>query len=133
MDLNVMLQIRAQGLAQVFGQDEEPIDMLFIVDSSSVLNISGIPYEGDFPPSYKYNVRKHVVGKILDKSLSPYLQIGKEAYFFSYDSVYDVDYAFVVNLSSLKIDLYISRNGKVLKKYYNFNLSTDERNGLMNL
>lgn len=133
MDTNIMLAVRAQGLAQFTAQNEDPGDVLFVADDSSILNSSMIPYQGELPPSKKYEVRKLVVRKILDKSLHPVLHAGKQAFFFSYEPIYDLDYAFVINLYTNRIDLYLSRKGKVLKQYNNFNLSTDERNDIMYL
>ncbi len=126
LNLSLALSIRAQGLSQFSGQNENAEDVLFIDDGSSV-NILLVPYGEPVSPSEKYKVRKLVVEKILDKSLSPSLSNARCGYFFSYDPIYDIDYAFFISYYPRTITLYLTRDGKILKTYSHFDLSTDER------
>ena len=63
--------------------------------------------------------------------LTSTLNIADKVYLFSFEPIYNVDYAFVINLNTNRIDLSIIKDGNIIKKYPNFMLNYDERNDLM--
>ena len=97
------------------------------------IGTSLIPFKGDFPPSYKYEVRKQVMKRILDGTISREIANAEEVFYCSYDNIYNVDYIFSIMGLSRDVTLYIVRDGKPIRRYQNYQLEYDERVDLANL
>ncbi len=132
MDVKQIILTRAQGLKQFTEQNMTAEDVVFYLANGN-MNISLIPFKGDFPPSFKYDVRKQVMQRILDGALSPEIAIADEVFYCSYDTIYGVDYVFHIVGSTRNVTLYIARDGNIIRRYQNYHLDYDERVDLANI
>ena len=110
LDIKQLIKIRLGALAQTEETGEAPVDILFHVINDEI-GISPVPFEGDFPPSFKYNARKQAVNAFLTGAANPILKNASRLVYFSSDQVYDVDYCFDIDVTNNDITL---RNGKLL-------------------
>ncbi len=60
MDIKNIISIRTKGINEFLNENLSPEDVVFHVKDGRI-GISLIPFKGDFPPSYKYEVRKQVM------------------------------------------------------------------------
>ncbi len=131
MNDEMFFAMRTQALSQFTSSGENPEDLLIVIKGSDILGLNVLPYQDDFKPSMKYSIRKKVVESIISRQLTSTLNIADKVYLFSFEPIYNVDYAFVINLNTNRIDLSIIKDGNIIKKYPNFMLNYDERNDLM--
>ena len=132
MDVKQIILTRSQGLNQFIEKNIPAEDVVFYLTNGN-MNISLIPFKGDFPPSFKYDVRKQVMQRILDGALSPEIAIADEIFYCSYDTIYGVDYVFHIVGSTRNVTLYIVRDGNIIRRYQNYHLDYDERIDLANI
>ena len=134
MDLDVkeLIKIRLGALAQIEETGEIPVDILFHVINDK-MGISPVPFEGDFPPSFKYNARKQAINAFLTGAANPALKNASRVVYFSSDQVYDVDYCFDIDVINNDITLYIVKNGNIVRRFKNYKLNYDERPDLEQL
>ena len=134
MDLDVkeLIKIRLGALAQIEETGEIPVDILFHVINDK-MGISPVPFEGDFPPSFKYNARKQAINAFLTGAANPALKNASRLVYFSSDQVYDVDYCFDIDVINNDITLYIVKNGNIVRRFKNYKLNYDERPDLEQL
>lgn len=128
MDLDVkeLIKIRLGALAQIEDTGEAPVDILFHVINDK-MGFSPVPFEGDFPPSFKYNARKQAVNAFLTGAANPALKNASRLIYFSSDVIYDVDYCFDIDVINNDITLYIVKNGNIVRRYKDYKLNYDER------
>lgn len=135
MDVKQIILTRAQGLKQFTEQNIPAEDVVFYLKNGT-MNISLIPFtfEGKVPPpSFKYNMRKQVMQRIIDGALSPEIAVADEVFYCSYDTIYSVDYVFHIVGSTRNVTLYIARDGNIIRRYQNYHLDYDERVDLANI
>lgn len=132
MDINTQISIRTQGINKFLSDNISPEDVIFY-EKNGQMGITLLPFKGEFPPSYKYEARKQVMNKILKGQLFDKINIADEVIYCSYDDIFNVDYIFSFVSSTHIITLYIVRNGKIIRRYQNFQLEYDERVDLANL
>jgi len=134
MDLDVkeLIKIRLGALAQIEETGEAPVDILFHVINDK-MGFSPVPFEGDFPPSFKYNARKQAVNAFIAGTANPALKNASRLVYFSSDLVYDVDYCFDIDMTNNDITLYIVKDGNIVRRFKNYKLNYDERPDLENL
>lgn len=132
MDIKNIVSIRSQGLNGFIKENMSPEDVIFHV-TNGCIGISLVPFKGDFPPSYKYSVRKQVLQKILEGTLSGEVARANEVFYCSYDTIYSVDYIFHVDNGSRSVTLYIIRDSVIIRRYQNYKLNYDERIDLANI
>lgn len=128
MDLDVkeLIKIRLGALTQIEETGEAPVDILFHVINDK-MGFSPVPFEGDFPPSFKYNARKQAVNTFLTGAANPALKNASRLIYFSSDVIYDVDYCFDIDVINNDITLYIVKNGNIVRRYKDYKLNYDER------
>lgn len=127
-----IIQLRAQGLALILSGGNYPEDIAFSVINGQV-GMSLIPIQGDFAPSERYKIRKQILSKILKENIIANYHIAERIFFCSYEPLFEVDYCFEITPSNGKVDLYISSNGVIVRRYCSFDISYDERNDLANI
>lgn len=132
MDIKIIISIRSKGINEFLNDNLSPEDVVFHVKDGCI-GTSLIPFKGDFPPSYKYEVRKQVMKRILDGTISREIANAEEVFYCSYDNIYNVDYIFSIMGLSRDVTLYIVRDGKPIRRYQNYQLEYDERVDLANL
>ena len=132
IDIKQLIGIRAQATNQFTSEDVSPEDLLFYVIDGQ-MGMTLIPFQGDFPPSYKYNARKQALTAMLNGTLNPQLKRASRLVYFSIDSVYNVDYCFDIDMSVNNILLYIVKDGNIVRRYKNYNIAYDERNDIAQL
>ena len=132
MDVIIIISIRSKGINEFLNDNLSPEDVVFHVKDGCI-GTSLIPFKGDFPPSYKYEVRKQVMKRILDGTISREIANAEEVFYCSYDNIYNVDYIFSIMGLSRDVTLYIVRDGKPIRRYQNYQLEYDERVDLANL
>lgn len=132
LDIKKLIKIRLGALAQIEETGEAPVDILFHVINDE-MGISPVPFEGDFPPLFKYNARKQAVNAFLTGAANPSLKNASRLVYFSSDQVYDVDYCFDIDVTNNDITLYIVKNGNIVRRFKNYKLEYDERPDLEQL
>ena len=132
MDIKIIISIRSKGINEFLNDNLSPEDVVFHVKDGCI-GTSLIPFKGDFPPSYKYEVRKQVMKRILDGTISREIANAEEVFYCSYDNIYNADYIFSIMGLSRDVTLYIVRDGKPIRRYQNYQLEYDERVDLANL
>ena len=134
MDLDVkeLIKIRLGALAQIEETGEAPVDILFHVINDK-MGFSPVPFEGDFPPSFKYNARKQAVNAFIAGTANPALKNASRLVYFSSDLIYDVDYCFDIDMTNNDITLYIVKDGNIVRRFKNYKLNYDERPDLEHL
>jgi len=132
LDIKSLIRTRVGALSQIEETGETPVDILFHVINDK-MGFSPVPFEGDFPPSFKYNARKQAVNAIITGAANPALMNASRLVYFSFDQVYDVDYCFDIDMILHDITLYIIKNGNIVRRFKNYNLNYDERPDLAQL
>ncbi len=132
MDAKILISIRSKAINSFIADNISPEDVIFYVKNGNVGQLL-LPYKGDFPPSYKYNIRKIVLQKILERALSDAITDSEELFFCSYDFIYNVDYIYKIDMRSNNVTLYVARDGNTLRRFQNYQLDFDERIELANL
>ena len=132
MELKSIIAVRSNGVEELLKQNTYPEDVVFYVNNGE-MGIALIPFKEDFPPSFKYEARKQALQKILDGSLSEIISQSEEVFYCSFDTIFNVDYVFNCKGISDEIKLYIVRDGKIIRRYLNYQLDYDERIDLANI
>lgn len=132
LDIKQLINVRTGALANIVETGEDPVDILFHVINDQI-GYSPVPFEGDFPPTFKYEARKQAVNAFLSGSANPALLNASRLVYFSSDQVYDVDYCFDIDMEIHDITLYIVKNGNIIRRYKNYSLNYDERPDLAQL
>lgn len=131
MDLSIetIANIRLQVLNSITNSlDVE--DVIFIIsrhDNKPSVNQGLVPYKNLKSVNDKYFARKQAVKLIQHKDLHPALSGAAEAYFFSFDLIYNVDYCFYFDFRNDKILLFIYRKDGALIFSNQYNDDFDER------
>lgn len=131
IDIKTLISIRSKATSQI-SEKEEPVDMLFIISNDN-FNMAPVPFQGDFPPSYKYNARKQALRAFIAGTASPQLKYATRLVYCSLDPIYDVDYCFDIDNLTKEITLYIVKNGNIARRYKNYDVDYDERPDLAQL
>lgn len=132
MDISQLIPVRTQGVSQMLIDGTFPEDVVFTEKKGSV-NISLIPYKGQFPPSQRYSIRKQVASQIIDGGVIPNNKSFDKLFFFSYDPLMGVDYGFEITPCTSKCVLYIIKNGTIIRRYNPYDSNHDERNDIANI
>lgn len=132
IDIKQLISIRAQATNQFTSDGVSPEDLLLHVIDEQI-RVALVPFQGDFPPSYKYTARKQALTAMLNGTLSPQVKRASRLIYFSIDNVYNVDYCFDINMSTNGIILYIIKDGNIVRRYKNYDIEYDERNDLAQL
>jgi hypothetical protein len=132
MDIKQIISIRSKVISQLFEEDDAPEDIVFFEKNGKIGNLL-VPYKGDFPPTYKYNVRKQVLDKIVKGNLSSTLLGSNDIIFCSIDTVLNVDYCFQITPSNGNTTLYIVQNSAIVRRYQNYDITYDERKDISNI
>lgn len=132
LDIKKLTSIRSQAVSQFTEDNMSPEDLLFYVINGE-MGMTLIPFEGDFPPSFKYNARKQALSSMLNGTLSPDLKSASKLVYFSYDEVYRVDYCFEIDMLTKDITLYIIKNGIFVRRFKKYDINYDERKDIENL
>lgn len=129
LGIDTMANIRIQVLNSI-SNSLEVEDVLFIISSSNHkpnVQQALIPYTNLKSINDKYFARKQVVSIIEQRKLHPALLNANEAYFFSFDVTYNVDYCFYFDFIADTIQLHIYRkDGAIIFSAQN-NPEFDER------
>ena len=132
IDIKQLIGIRAQATNQFTSEGVSPEDLLFhVIDEQMGMTL--VPFQGDFPHSYKYNARKQALSAMLNGTLSPQLKRASRLIYFSIDNVYNVDYCFDIDMYTKGIVLYIIKDGNIVRRYKNYDVNYDERNDIAQL
>ena len=132
IEIKQLIGIRAQATNQFTSEGVSPEDLLFhVIDEQMGMTL--VPFQGDFPPSYKYNARKQALSAMLNGTLSPQLKRASRLIYFSIDNVYNVDYCFDIDMYTKGIVLYIIKDGNIVRRYKNYDVNYDERNDIAQL
>jgi hypothetical protein len=129
LDIEIIANIRLQVLNSI-SNTLEVEDVIFIIsriNNEPSVNQGLIPYSNFKSLKNKYSLRKQVVKLIQKKCMHPALSIADEAYFFSFDIMYNVDYCFYFDFVKDKIQLFIYRKDGVLIFSNLYNDDFDER------
>ena len=105
-------------------------DVIFIIsrpDNKPSFKQAIVPYPNLKSINDKYFARKQLVNSIEQLSLHPVLSEADEAYFFSFDIPYNVDYCFYFDFRNGCTQLFIYRKDGYLIFSNQFNIDFDER------
>jgi len=106
---------------------EDVVFIVFLNDNKASVELALLPYTNLKSINDKYFARKQVVNLIDQRSLCPSLSRANEAYFFSFDVTYDVDYCFYFDFINRIIRLLIYRKDGTLIFSNLYNADFDER------
>lgn len=131
-DIKQLIGVRTQAINQFTADNVDPEDIIFYFIGSQ-FNMTLLPFVDDIAPSQKYYARKQVLTRLYNGTISPQLANATRFIYCSYDTVYDVDYCFDINCLNKDTTLYIVKNGNIVRRYKNYDMSYDERNDIAQL
>jgi hypothetical protein len=131
MGLNIekIADIRIQFLNS-FSNPLEVEDVIFVVSGNCnhpIVKHGLVPYSNLQKLKDKYFARRQAVRLIENRSLTPALSRANEAFFFSYDLTYNVDYCYYFDFINESIQNYIYRKDGAIVFSSPYNVDFDER------
>jgi len=129
LHIETIANIRIQVLNS-FSNPLEVEDVIFIVSgthSDPIVQQGLMPYSNLQLVKDKYFARRQAISLIENRSLTPALSKANEAFFFSYDLTYDVDYCYYFDFINESIQIYIYRKDGVIVFSSPYSVDFDER------
>ncbi len=129
LNIEAIADIRIQVLNS-FSNSLEVEDVIFIVSGTyddPIVQQGLVPYSNLQSVTDKYFARRQVIGLIENRSLTPALSNANEAFFFSYDVTYNVDYCYYFDFIHESIQFYIYRKDGAIVFSSPYNVDFDER------
>lgn len=126
MDIQDLSKIRNEVLKQTLYSGDDPVDIVFI-QAKDGISMCPLEIKGDFSPSKKHLARRRAVSSLLNGDVL-HIKNTTELYYFSFDSILNVDYCFEIIQSTRIVNLYIySTNGIRICSFKPFDPKSDER------
>jgi hypothetical protein len=129
LNIETIADIRIQVLNS-FTNPLEVEDVIFVVSgtyNAPIVQQGLVPYSNLQQLKDKYFARRQAVSLIENQSLTPALSNANEAFFFSYDLTYDVDYCYYFDFINVSIQIYIYRKDGAIVFSSPYNVDFDER------